>query len=281
MLLILLLVLTGCNKKDDSGSGEVADTPKEVITAPEESVEKTDEEATDQQLADQGSTDQASNDKGSIDQEAVIEEKSEEKSDEDTGTTKKLVSVDLLDAEAMVDRLGKYLLRAEDLPHSYTIPEDGEQHTSTMRLIQEMGEIEAKTYVRDTGRIDGWWLRLKRTNKADFAPGSFESSIELFTSAAGAQTAMTPAYYLMYKDESREYSPVDGGCNLGDYCEFYYSEKKDPATELVTAQYNLAFSYRNAFAWVMARGLTIDMDPEYVIDAARAVLAKLEAAPTQ
>jgi hypothetical protein len=73
---------------------------------------------------------------------------------------------------------------------------------------------------------------------------------------------------------------VDGGCEIGDTCEFFYSEKEDPTTDLVTAQYNLAFTYKNAFVWVMARGLEIDLDADYVLEAAGIVFEKLENAPT-
>jgi len=201
--------------------------------------------------------------------------------DEVESTPEEVAPVRLLDTEEMIKRLGDYVLRPEDLPHSYTLQEGGELHKTTLRLINEMGEIEAKTYVRDTGRIDGWWLRLRRESKEDFAPGAFESSVELFESPAGAQIAMTPDYNQMYQDESREYLSVEGGCDLGDDCEFYYSEKKDPETEIVTAQYNIAFTYKNALAWVMARGLTVDLDADYVLAAARSVLAKLESAPTK
>lgn len=187
----------------------------------------------------------------------------------------------LLDSEAMLARLGGYLLRPDDLPHSYSLSEGGELHNTTLRLINDMGELKAKTYVRNTGRIDGWWVQLKRASKADFAPGTFENSIELFESQDGAQTAMTPDYYQLHQDESREYTLVDGGCDLGDRCEFYYSEKEDPATELVTAQYTVAFTYKNAFVWVMARGLTVDLEAGYVLDAARSVLGKLVTAPTK
>jgi hypothetical protein len=191
------------------------------------------------------------------------------------------VAGNLLDAEAMIERFGNYVLRPEDLPHSYSLSEGGELHITTRRLINEMGELEAKTYVRNTGRIDGWWMKLDRTNKEDFAPGSFESMIELFDSQAGAQAAIAPENYQLHQDESRAYQLVDGGCDLGDRCEFYYSEKEEPTTELVIAQYNIAFTYKNAFVWVMSRGLIIDMEADYILDAARSVLAKLESAPTK
>jgi hypothetical protein len=187
----------------------------------------------------------------------------------------------LFNTEAMLDRLGEYVLRPDDLPHSYLRTENGELHLTTLRLINQMGELEAKTYVRNTGRIDGWWLRLKRMSKEDFAPSAFESSIELFESKEGAQAAMAPENFQMLKDESRAYTQIDDGCNLGDQCEFYYSEKIDPNTELVIVQYDIVFTYKNAFVWVMARGLSVDMEDGYFLDAARTVLSKLESAPTK
>ena len=242
LLLIALVTLTACKEKEEASPGETSSMPREEESEPEDTVAKNDEE-------------------GETAEEAVVES--------------------LLDTEAMVDVLGKYLLRPDDMPNKYFVPDSGEQRTATIRLIQDKGEIEAKTYVKETGRIDGWWLQLQRSSKADFAPRSIESSIELFKNADGAQTAMSPDHYFLHKDESRVYTPVAGGCDLGDNCEFYYSEKEEPTTELITAQYNVAFTYKNAFVWVMARGLDIDMDADYVMDAARVVFEKLQEAPTQ
>ena len=185
----------------------------------------------------------------------------------------------LLDAEKMVDILGDYLLRPGDLTEEYSIPEGGEQRMATIRLIQEMGEIEAKTYVKETGRIDGWWLEIQRKNKDDFAPNTFESTIELFDSEDGPRTAISPEHFQLHKDESREYRPVAGGCDLGDHCEFYYSEREEPTTEMIIVQYDIAFTYKNAFVWILARGLEYDMDADYIIEAAEKVLEKLESAP--
>ena len=50
---------------------------------------------------------------------------------------------------------------------------------------------------------------------------------------------------------------------------------------MIIAQYNIAFTYKNAFVWIMARGLEFDMDADYMLDAANAILAKLESAPTE
>jgi hypothetical protein len=214
-------------------------------------------------------------------EEPTVIENPPEENDEAESIPEGTPDESLLDAQAMLDRLGDYVLRPGDLPHAYNLPEGGELHMSNQRLINEMGQLEAKTYIRDTGRIDGWWLRLKRTNNDDFAPNAFESAIQLFETAEGAQLAMSPDHYQLHRDESREYQLLDGGCQLGDQCEFYYSEREDPATEVVVAQYNVAFTYKNAFVWVMARGLEIDLEADYVMDAARVVVRKLERAPTR
>lgn len=275
VLLVVVLLLTACDQKEDASSDESGVMPRATEIQTDETVDQSEPVDAPEQADDS-------------EEEAVTEaettskvEDDTNKVEDDTNIVEEAVSGILLDTEAMVDRLGNYLLRPDDMPHKYFIPEGGEQRMSTMRLIQNMGEIEAKTYVKETGRIDGWWLQLQRTSKADFAPGTFESSIELFQDANGAETAMSPGYYALYQDENREYSQVQGGCDLGDQCKFFYSEKEDPATELVFAQYNVAFTYRNAFVWVMARGLQVDMEADYVLDAARVVFEKLEEAPTQ
>lgn len=247
ILLVAMLALTACKKKEDDGVSDTGSMPREDITQPDDVGEESDD-------LEEG------NGEEEVVEDAVVET--------------------VLNAEAMVDRLGEYLLRPDDMPDPYFVPDGGEQRKATIRLIQDMGEIEAKTYVKDTGRVDGWWVELHRTNKADFAPGAFESSIELFDDADGAQMAMSPAYYVLYQDEDRSYSQVDGGCDLGDNCVFFYSEKEEPTTELISAQYNIAFTYKNAFVWVMARGLEIDMDADYVLEAANLVFDKLGTAPT-
>lgn len=266
MFLIATLGLAACKDKEQAESGAV---PAQGESQAEEVMEES-------APADSGDESEASQESASTADEAAPEDVAETDSVEAPPA-----DMALLDEEAIIDRLGNYLLRPEDMPHQYKIPEGGEQHQSTLRLIQQMGEIEAKTYVKETGRIDGWWLELQRSSKADFAPGTFQSSIELFQTVDGARMAMSPDYYALYQDENRQYTKVEGGCDLGDQCEFFYSEKEDPATELITAQYNVAFTYRNAFVWVMARGLQVDMDADYMLDAARAVFEKLQAAPTQ
>jgi hypothetical protein len=59
----------------------------------------------------------------------------------------------------------------------------------------------------------------------------------------------------------------------------YYYETLDPATELTTLQYEIAFVHKNVLAQVMGRGLDFDMDPDYVSKAAGMLLEKVDTAP--
>jgi hypothetical protein len=180
--------------------------------------------------------------------------------------------------ESFADSLGKYVLRPEDMPNDYSLPPDSEFHNSNLRLIQELGELEAKRYIDATGRIDGWFIHIQRVNKEDFSPYEVESSIELFKTKEGAQIAMGPDWFRAYTDQTGDVVWDEGGCDLGDQCLFYHWQTTDPETDIVKVRYEVAFTYRNVMFWVMGRSLDIDIKPEYMLGIAQAAFNKLEAA---
>lgn len=183
---------------------------------------------------------------------------------------------DEIKVSQLVDIIDRFVLRPEDLPHDYRIPPGGEQRLSNKGVLQTRGELAGKRYLIETGRLEGWMLKLERRNKEDVAPYVFESQVEVFEDPDGAQTAFSPTWFSAYNDEKYEYKFVPEGCSLGDECIFYYAESLDPATELTTLRYYVAFRYQNALVWVMGRGLDIDIRADYVLDAAEAVFKKLE-----
>jgi len=178
------------------------------------------------------------------------------------------------DFEVMEDELSSFVVRDEDLPDEYRLLPGGESSLPTLALINEIGEIQAKQYISATGRVNGWKIQLERERKDVFAPSYFESSIELFETNDGAHLALTPEWYPAYQDGEPTW--VDGGCDLGDECLFYYSKKHDPTTQLTTLRYEVAFVYRNVLVWVMGRGLDVDVTPEYILDAAQVLMNKLD-----
>jgi hypothetical protein len=180
------------------------------------------------------------------------------------------------DAGVTVAKLPEFVLRPEDLPDQYRFLSGGESRFANIILINEQGEIEAKEYIVATERVDGWRTKLERVNKEDIAPAAFESQVELFESNQGAQAAISPDWYPAYQEGAEQVKWVEEGCNLGEECLFYYYRSHDPAANLTKLRYEVAFTYRNLLVWVMGRGLEIDMDPEYVLNAAQAIHDKLD-----
>ncbi len=183
-----------------------------------------------------------------------------------------------IDTEQFIKNLGTYVLRPDDLPNEYRLPPGSETPFSNLVLIQKIGELQAKRYIDATGRLDGWAILMERTNKEDLAPFTFESTVEIFPTVEGAQLALTPDWFKAYLDEENVPNWVEGVCDLGDQCLLYYYETVD-AANVAQLRYEVAFSYKNAMVWVMGRGLDIDVKQGYVLDAAAAVLAKIEKAP--
>ena len=172
-------------------------------------------------------------------------------------------------------KLSEFLLHPEDLPDDYRIPSGGEKRWSNKGLINEIGEVEAKEYIVATGRVEGWRIELERVNKEDIAPGRFQSEVELFETNEGARLALTPEWFKAYQEDYAESTWIEDGCEIGDKCIFYFHEKYDPATELTTVTYEVAFVHRNVLVWVLGRGLDIDMSQDYVLDAAQSVYDKI------
>lgn len=183
--------------------------------------------------------------------------------------------VEIFDVDQTEERLAQLVIRNEDLPDEYRLPPGGESTLATSALINIMGEVQAKQYIVATGRVAGWKISLERVKKDAFAPYTIENTIELFETAAGAQSALSETWYPIYND-GREFKWVDGGCNFGDQCIFYYTEKFDAASQLTTLTYEIAFTYRNTLVWILGRGLDVDITPEYMLDVAQAAVSNLD-----
>ena len=192
-------------------------------------------------------------------------------------------SKQVFDSAAVVENLDDYVLRPDDMPNNYKIVADGELHLSSKRIINSMGEVEAKRYIASTGRIDGWSLELQRVKKEELLPYTFYTQIEVFETADGAAMAFGPDWLPIYKDADDENAPVpnwiEDGCDFGDACIMFYYEKLDPATELTTLQYEIIFVDRNVIGRIMARGIDYDMDVDYFQQMAQIFFDKVDAAP--
>jgi hypothetical protein len=167
------------------------------------------------------------------------------------------------------------VLRPSDLETAYHIDTGQEKRLANTTLVQEMGQVAGKSYVSATGRVDGWYLQLRRTNSSSFGPATFTSTVEVFNTVDGALVAMSSEYHPLYNSTDRDYDVVEGGCNLGRNCTLFTSQKFDPASSLTTLRYDVLFTYQNVLVWVSGTGLDVELTPDMVIDAGEIVLNKL------
>jgi hypothetical protein len=245
VVFIAVLALTACSSDEPEDTGSTEPEPTAVVNVPDQPDESDD----------------------TAEEEAPPEAPEVDKSE------------GIFDVEAMVENLDNYVLRPDDMPDPYKIAVDGEQHLTNLRVINDVGEVEGKRYLAASLRVDGWSLELERVNKEDLIPATIFSQIEVFETAEGAQTAFSPDWFPAYTDEDREVNWIEDGCDYGDACVMYYSEKLEPTTELTILTYEIAFVYKNTLSVVMGRGLDFDMNPDYVVAAAEIMFEKVDAAP--
>ncbi len=180
-----------------------------------------------------------------------------------------------LNAEAFVRVEDQYVLRPSDFTVTYFVPQGGEKRVSNNSVVLDMGEYEGKTYITQTGRVDGWWIQLRRSNNAVVAPAIYESSIDVFETVEGAALALSPDWFWAYSDENTPTEFIDTSCGFGDQCIFFMYERFDPATRLTTLRYDIAFTYRNVLVWVSARGLDVEITEQDALDAAQLLFDRL------
>ena len=137
-----------------------------------------------------------------------------------------------LDAEEFAKVQNDYVLRPDDLEVNYFIKSGGEKRRGNRLIILEMKEVEGKNYVLDTGRVDGWYVNLRKSDRTDIAPSTYTNTIDIFETKEGARLALSPEYFKAYSDDEREFEFLDENCNYGDECILYTAERFDAATGL-------------------------------------------------
>lgn len=181
-----------------------------------------------------------------------------------------------LDAEEFAKVQNDYVLRPDDLEVNYFIKSGGEKRRGNRLIILEMKEVEGKNYVLDTGRVDGWYVNLRKSDRTDIAPSTYTNTIDIFETKEGARLALSPEYFKAYSDDEREFEFLDENCNYGDECILYTAERFDAATGLTVIRYDVAFVYGNVLVWISATGLDVDISEEDIHEATQIVVDKLE-----
>ena len=181
-----------------------------------------------------------------------------------------------LDSEEFAKVQNDYVLRPDDLEVNYFIESGGEKRRGNRLIILEMKEVEGKNYVLDTGRVDGWYVNLRKSDRTDIAPSTYTNTIDIFETKEGARLALSPEYFKAYSDDEREFEFLDENCNYGDECILYTAERFDAATGLTVIRYDVAFVYGNVLVWISATGLDVDISEEDIHEATQIVVDKLE-----
>ncbi|MDH5507730.1 MAG: hypothetical protein OEZ02_10975 [Anaerolineae bacterium] len=180
----------------------------------------------------------------------------------------------VIDPNKFIRVQSEYVLRPEDLSETYVIDSGEESRYANSTIIQEAGQVDGKSYVKETGRVDGWQIRLKRKYNTAVAPAIYESTVSVFASSAGAREAISPAWFWAY-DDAVTYTFIDYGCDIGDKCILYSYEEFNPANGVVTLRYDVAFVYHNVLVWVSGRGLEVEVSEDDVLSAAQSIFDRL------
>ena len=177
---------------------------------------------------------------------------------------------------AFVRVQSEYVLRPADFDFPYYVEAGEEVRLANSTLVQEIGQVEGKGYINDTGRVDGWRLEMRRQNSADFTPAIYISSVEVFETIGGAQLALTPGYFHGYAAPDNYDLISTENCSLGDECVMLVLDRFDAAASLTTLRYDVVFTYHNILVWVSGRSLDVEINENDVLEPAQMLLDRLQ-----
>lgn len=168
-----------------------------------------------------------------------------------------------------------FILTKEDLPDNYILyPGDSTPHNNS-EILDVRGIEDGKGYLDATGRIGGWIIWYGLANETVVAPKWIQSYIVIYDNADGPSIAKSPKWDWVGENEEEI---LDIDIELGDWNRVY-TVKERQSSGKVTVFYAIEFYYRNVWARVSGYGIESDIRHEYIENAARAVLEKLENAP--
>ena len=182
----------------------------------------------------------------------------------------------ILSTEKLSRAVNEYVLRPGDFSNDYYVKSNGEKIMGNRGVILELGELAGKSYIMETGRVDGWYINLRRSNNTDIGPATYTNTVEIFETSDGARLALSPEYFKAYTDDRYDFEILDKNCNIGDECILYTSERFDPATRLTTVRFDIGYTYKNVLVWISATGLDVEIRASDVLDAAQIIQDKLE-----
>lgn len=144
-------------------------------------------------------------------------------------------------------------------------------------ILDDWGDEAGQDYIERTGRVAGWYAYYQRGAETAQLPEILYSNIVQYETAEGARCSVLE-YNEAVAGPDEGWELLDQALELGDASVVLISRETDPDGEK-RIWYMVEFAYRNFAVIVGGWGRVDDVQPEFIEQAARAVLARLEAAP--
>ncbi|MGD8455837.1 MAG: hypothetical protein PVF83_05580 [Anaerolineales bacterium] len=181
---------------------------------------------------------------------------------------------DTISSTKLISNMHILTLRNDDFPIAY-------KHTTNNRLSNDqvigmMTVEKGKTYIIDTGRMDGWDTYIEKLDNKDIGPSAYQSRVEVFETAEGAKTAFSPEYLWVYTNPNRTPDEIlDDNCEFGNECLYLYYVDVTAGSTTVNVRWDYVFRYKNVIVWVFVKGSDIETFEEDAYNAAKTVYDRL------
>ena len=173
-----------------------------------------------------------------------------------------------------------FILVENDLPDRYYLKRGYSSPHINKEILSGWGIEEGKAYLEATGRIGGWVIYYILGSPTAIAPEWIRSIIVMYDNVDGPDILNEPEWDQQYADKVRDgiWEPINYEMELGDDNRVYIRRKRQPNGKY-KVWYFIEFWYRNVWASVSGYGWEPDVNHDYLENAAREILTKLEAAP--
>jgi len=174
-----------------------------------------------------------------------------------------------------------FLLLPEDLPKETYFHIPGTGYKSPHRnaeIISGWGREKGLEYLERTGRIDGWWVVYQRGTDSVRAPEEVYHNIIMYGSIEGAQITVMEYNLLVSDWRDSDWVEADQEIIVGDTNVLMVKKIMQPSGKN-RISFRFESSYRNYVSVIEIWGWEDDVTYEFLENASKAVIAKLEAAP--
>ena len=181
---------------------------------------------------------------------------------------------DPVETSKFVSNMHIITLRDSDFAVSY-------KHSKNSRLSNDellgLMTIEAgKTYLIQTGRVDGWDTYIEKLDNKDIGPSFYQTRVEIFETVEGAELAFSPEWLWVYTNIKRAPDEIlDDNCEFGDECLYLSYVDTVPGSTIVNVRWDYVFRYKNIIAWVYVKGSDIETFEQDANDAAQLVYDRI------